>query len=280
MLKQRIITALVLGPLVIWSVLSFPHPAIAIEMAVILCIGAWEWARLSGITSQIGRVGFALFNGGVFAGIAVLMHYDQSFLIPALYLAGIFWLFALVMVIYFNRKKITPLNNTSSLIKIFTLIFGSGILAGSFLSIVALHRDASYGSIYILALLILIWAADSCAYFAGKAFGKHKLAVNVSPGKSWEGVIGGLAGTIIAAYLFSLYLDISATNILKFIFIALITIGFSIVGDLTESLFKRRAGIKDSSQILPGHGGIMDRIDSLVAAAPIFILGLIILGVK
>jgi len=260
--------------------LVFPHPAIAIEMAVILCLGAWEWARLAGITNQIGRIGYALINGGVFAAIALLIHYDNYYLIPSLYLTGIFWLFSLFMVIYFNRAKITALNTTSLFVKISTLIFGTGILVGSFLSIVALHRDARYGAIYILALLILIWVADSAAYFAGKAFGKHKLAINVSPGKSWEGVVGGLAGAVIAAYLFSFYLEINTENVLSFVFIAVFTIAFSVVGDLTESLFKRRAGIKDSSQILPGHGGIMDRIDSLTAAAPIFILGLMIMDVQ
>ncbi len=280
MLKLRIITALVLGPLIIWSVLTFSHRAIAIELAGILCLGAWEWARLAGIKKQPGRIGFAIFMGAVFTAVSLLLHDDKSYLLPALYLAGLFWLFALFMVIYFNRTTITGLNNPSKMIITGTLVFGVGVLTGSFISITALHQNAQYGAIYILALLIMIWVADSAAYFSGKAFGKSKLAVNVSPGKSWEGVIGGLIGTVVVAYLFALYLNIESTYILKFIMIALITICFSIVGDLTESLFKRRAGIKDSSQILPGHGGIMDRIDSLTAAAPIFILGLIVFGVQ
>ncbi len=280
MLKLRIITALVLGPLIIWSVLVFSHRAIAIEMAAILCIGAWEWARLAGINNQIGRITFALLMGLVFAAITLLIHQNHSFQLTGLYLAAVFWLFALIMVIYFNRAAIVPLDRNSTYAKLGTLIVGMGILAGSFVSIVALHRAPEYGAIYILVLLILIWVADSAAYFAGKAFGKNKLALNVSPGKSWEGVIGGMIGTMIAAYLSALYLEIESSLIIKFILIALLAISFSIVGDLTESLFKRRAGIKDSSQILPGHGGIMDRIDSLTAAAPIFVLGLTILGVR
>jgi len=280
MLKLRIITALVLGPLIIWSVLSFSHPAIAIEMAAILCLAAWEWARLAGIKNQPGRIGFAIFIAVVIAAIALLIHLDSSYILSGLYLTGIFWLFALVMVINSNRTVIKTLTKISFPGVAGSLLFGVGILAGSFLSIVALHRDVKYGAYYILALLILIWVADTAAYFSGKAFGKHKLAVNVSPGKSWEGVIGGMIATIIAAYLLTLYLNIDPENILSFILVAVIAISFSIVGDLTESLFKRRVGVKDSSQILPGHGGILDRIDSLTAAAPIFTLGLIMLGVQ
>ncbi len=280
MLKLRILTALVLGPLIIWSVLSFSHPAIAIEMAAILCLAAWEWARLAGIKNQIGRIGYAVFIAVIIAAITLLIHLDSSYLLPGLYLTGIFWLIALVLVINSNRTKIKTLNKISFPVIAGSLLFGVGILAGSFLSIVAVHRDVKYGAYYILALLILIWVADTAAYFSGKAFGKHKLAVNVSPGKSWEGVIGGMIGTVIAAYILTFYLNIESDNIMNFILVAVLTVSFSIVGDLTESLFKRRVGIKDSSRILPGHGGILDRIDSLTAAAPIFILGLILLGVQ
>ena len=276
MLKLRIITALVLGPLVIWSVLGLSHQFLAYELAAILCIGAWEWARLAGITHQLGRIGFALFVAGLLWLLAYFLHQDISILNPVLYFAGGFWLFALFSIVYFNRSPVTTVTNLSVSARVITLLVGACLLLSAFVALTALHR--SYGANYVLVLLVLIWIADSGAYFAGKAFGKHKLAMNVSPGKTWEGVAGAIVGTVIAGYLISLLLNIESANIIYFILVAVVTVALSIVGDLIESLFKRRSGVKDSSQILPGHGGILDRIDSLIAAAPIFLLGLISMG--
>jgi len=277
MLKLRIMTALVLGPLIIWSVLSFSHQYIAYELAGILCIGAWEWARLSNITHQMGRIGFAGLVAGLFALVSYVLHQDISLLNPILYVSTLFWLLALGLIVYANRRPVTAVDKLSPTMTLVSLLAGVFILLGAFIAITALHQQ--HGAKYIIVLLALIWIADSGAYFSGKAFGKHKLAVNVSPGKSWQGVYGALIGTGIAGYLISLYLEIAAAKVVYFILIALLTVVLSVVGDLIESLFKRRAGVKDSSNILPGHGGILDRIDSLLAAAPVFLLGLTSMGV-
>jgi phosphatidate cytidylyltransferase len=159
------------------------------------------------------------------------------------------------------------------------LLAGLVILLGAFMSIIGLHQSSQYGYHFILILLAIIWIADSAAYFTGKAFGKHKLAPHISPGKTWEGIYGAVIAIVIVAVIITRMLELPFQQSVLFIGIAIITMAISVVGDLMESLFKRRAGIKDSSQLLPGHGGILDRIDSLVAAAPVFLLGLILAGI-
>ncbi|MGD8784881.1 MAG: phosphatidate cytidylyltransferase [Thioalkalispiraceae bacterium] len=278
MLRKRVLTALVLGPFIIWSVLTFSHPAIAVEMAVILVLAGWEWARLSGLKSQIGRVGYATFIGGLLLLLAGWMHYDSSWLKIALYVIAAWWVLMLMLIIFSNRKEVQAIAKFSPLLVITNLFSGVFILSGAFISVVAMHQQ--YGPTYILITLILIWIADSAAYFTGKAFGKHKLAINVSPGKTWEGVVGGILATIIAAYGFAIYLGLVSPKVIHFVLIVIVAICFSVVGDLVESLFKRRAGVKDSSQLLPGHGGILDRIDSLMSAAPFFLTGLLLTDIR
>lgn len=280
MLKLRIITALVLGPLIIWSVLALPHKYLVIELLAILCLAAWEWARMSGIINQLGRIGFAMFVCGAMMFLTYFLHEYKSLINGLLYFFALFWACALILLFYINRAPIRVIQKITPSEMAVSLLTGLCILLGAFVSIAGLHQNPSYGAKYILVLLLIIWVADSAAYFAGKAFGKRKLAINVSPGKSWEGVIGAVVATVITAYLLTLYLKIDPSKMVAFILVALVTMIFSIVGDLIESLFKRRSGIKDSSQILPGHGGIMDRVDSLVSAAPIFLLGLIGMGIQ
>jgi len=129
-------------------------------------------------------------------------------------------------------------------------------------------------------MMVLIWGADTGAYFAGRAFGKRKLAPQVSPGKSWEGVAGAMGVTVVVALVGGALLDVSGVALFGLVILSLITVAFSIVGDLMESLMKRRVGVKDSGTLLPGHGGVLDRIDSLTAAAPIFALGVSLLGIR
>lgn len=280
MLKQRVLTALILGPLIIWSVLAFEHSALAIEMGLILMLAAWEWARMSGINNQMGRVGYSFFIAGLLLLLAWVMHIRSEWLQPVLYVFSLWWTIAVLIIVRANRKQVSIVERFTPGLIVQNLLAGSLILSGAFIAVVAMHQFEEYGAVYILILLVLIWIADSAAYFTGKAFGKHKLAANVSPGKTWEGVAGGLLGSAIAAYIISIYLDLESAVSFQFIIIAIFAVVFSIVGDLIESLYKRRAGIKDSSQLLPGHGGILDRIDSLMSSAPIFLLGLLVAGVK
>jgi len=275
MLKQRILTAVILGPLILWSVVVFSHRALAIEIGLILSIAAWEWARLSGIHHQLVRITYSVFMALAMLALTLLMHTHSEFMQIILWIVALWWLIALVIIAVENQhpQKQKPITTNQLVVN---LLAGMVILLGAYVAIVGLHQAPQYGYVFILVLLALIWLADSAAYFTGKTFGKHKLAVHVSPGKTWEGVMGALVATLLASIIITTIMEFTDINRVLFTLIALITVSISIVGDLLESLFKRRVGVKDSSQLLPGHGGILDRIDSLVAAAPVFLLGLML----
>jgi phosphatidate cytidylyltransferase len=149
-------------------------------------------------------------------------------------------------------------------------VAGLLVIVPMWLGVALIHADP--GPAYVLVLMLLVWGADTGAYFAGRAFGRHKLAPHVSPGKSWEGVAGGMAMTVAVAAMASWLLH-PMMGAPLFILLSLVTVAFSILGDLQESMFKRIVDLKDSGGLLPGHGGVLDRIDSLTAASPVFALG-------
>ena len=155
--------------------------------------------------------------------------------------------------------------------------FGLAILLPSWQALILL-KQWELGNWLILAVMILVWAADIGAYFSGKTFGKRKLAPQVSPGKSWEGLIGGLLTSLVITLVVGVYRGWSARELILALLGAALVVAISVIGDLTESMFKRSSGIKDSSQLLPGHGGVMDRIDSLTAAIPVFVVLLWLAG--
>jgi phosphatidate cytidylyltransferase len=152
-------------------------------------------------------------------------------------------------------------------------VIGLFVLIPAWLAVVGLHGNGESGPYFVIYLLSLIWVADSSAYFGGRRWGKRKLASAVSPGKTWEGAISAIIFSIFYALLAAYLFDIQGNQWLVFVVLSQVTVVFSIFGDLTESMFKRHAGIKDSGAIIPGHGGILDRIDSVVAAAPVFVVG-------
>jgi phosphatidate cytidylyltransferase len=280
MLKLRIITALILGPFILWSVLTFSHRAIAVELAIIFLLGAWEWARMAGLDSQYARIFYALSIGLLMTLASLLLHIYPEHLPTALYFVAGWWFFCLFWLARIEKIGIKSGQPFTAALKFTNLIVGTVVLLGAFIALTGLHQAEPYGAYYIIALLILIWTADTAAYFTGKALGKHKLAPTISPGKTWEGVAGAMLAIIVVAYLLTMFLDLNDENVISFIILCVIAIIFSVAGDLFESMFKRRAGIKDSSQILPGHGGILDRIDSLLSASPIFFSGLLLVGIK
>lgn len=157
-------------------------------------------------------------------------------------------------------------------------ILGWLVLAPAWTAMVDLHTRGASGPIMVLALLCLIWAVDISAYFAGRRFGTRRLASRVSPGKTWEGVAGGVVGAALVGMLAGAIGGLPGGAGVVFVLLCIATVPVSVVGDLAESLFKRQAGLKDSGCLLPGHGGVLDRIDSLTAAAPFFALGWIGLG--
>lgn len=268
MLKQRIITALILAPLMLAGVFLLPINEFGIFIGAIVTIAAWEWANMAGISQPAGRVAYALVVALSLLATSWLLSRDSSYQALFLTVAGGWWLLALLFVLRY--PTLTALWSG----KITRVLIGFCVLIPMWVGFMYL-KQAAHSSVLILYLMFLIWGADTGAYFAGKRWGKSKLAPQVSPGKSWAGFWGGLATALLVSIVFAAYchsylkpLDIS--SFLNLILISVVTMFASVLGDLLESMFKRYRGIKDSSSLLPGHGGVLDRIDSMTAAVPVF----------
>lgn len=281
MLKERVISAIVLIAIVLAALLLFSPFYFALTLGVVIILGVWEW-------TQFLRFKQAFFwryaiTGLVSAFLFLWIYDERAFLNagrvfeqyaePALLSSVLWWIIALFFVItYPKSSKIWGKHSVLQFPFAFlTLIpFLIGVLR---LRLDGYVANPYHGLLLLLYVLVLVWAADSGAYFVGRKFGKHKLAPKVSPGKSWQGVIGGLLTAVIFSGIFIYFAGTELTakiSVSSFIALSVATVAISILGDLTESMFKREAGIKDSSQLIPGHGGILDRIDSLTAAVPFF----------
>ena len=273
-LKRRVMTALLLMPAVILSTLLLPTVYFGLIWAVIILIGAWEWAGLIGWRTGIGRLIYSLTIAILlYAAFRLHVFFPHGWLLLSIFSLA-WWCVALGWVVQFEQGRSIP-SLGSPMARVFV---GWLILVPTWGALVAIHRYAENGPVLVIVLMMLIWGADSGAYFFGKRFGKRRLSARTSPGKSWEGVAGGLSITGILSVSVGLYAQLPLEKSVAFIFLSLAAVILSILGDITESLFKRRAGEKDSGHLLPGHGGILDRIDSLTAAAPFFALGLFLGG--
>lgn len=270
MLKQRVITASILAILVIWGLFALSTPMIGSILAFVVLLGGWEWARMIGMASNAARAAYVAGLLVVLWLVQRLVAADPSLLASILVLAVSWWIAGTVMVLRYRGKT-----GLSGFDRVAGVIIGVLVLVPTWLALVHLH---ALGPGLVLFIFMLIWGADIGAYFAGRKFGKRKLAPHVSPGKSIEGVFGGLALSAVVAAVGMAIFEMPLANAIWFVPLCFVVVIFSVIGDLFESLFKRRVGLKDSGQLLPGHGGILDRIDSLTTAAPIFTLGLILFG--
>ncbi len=264
MLKQRVLTALILAPLAVWAILALPSPVFALLFGVIMLLGAWEWTRLIGFTSMGGRFGYVATIALLMVGLFPMMSMPGS-IVALGASAMVWWIAALVSVLRYPAGIEVWRQN-----KVARALAGGFVLVPAWGCLVLLQHAPGPG--FVLLLMVLIWGADTGAYFAGRRWGRHRLAPSVSPGKTWEGVGGGAAVALLAGAVGWLWLR-PETALPGFIVLCGVTIAFSVLGDLSESMFKRMMNIKDSGGLLPGHGGILDRIDSLTAAAPVFALG-------
>jgi phosphatidate cytidylyltransferase len=259
MLKTRIATSVI--SLTILGTVLFVLPAIYAQLviALLILVGAWEWAGFLNVSAGAGRFAYVALIAAFMAAIALVVPELSG---RVLQLSCIWWVIAFLWIFFFP----TP-------IPMFVRwICGGLVLVPVFVAMLYLY---SLSAEMLLFALVIVWAADVGAYFSGKLFGRVKLAPSISPGKTWEGVFGGLVMVLILAFAFAMYSDIDPAVLLPF---CVAVAAVSIVGDLTVSMFKRTAGVKDSGQLFPGHGGILDRIDSVSSAAPVFALGLGWLG--
>ena len=272
MLKQRVITALLLLPLVVALVFAAPASWFLILLAIVLLGASLEYRRLAGITSQMGGYLLVAVQAVILAG---LFWYRGDWINNTfLYLSVccIVWLLLFIRLPLYRPD--TPPDATYRVASVATTLLSitTGWFALSWL------RIQSEGPWLILLLLLIVWAADTGAYFAGKTFGKRKLAPNISPGKTRAGLFGGLIAAPLVALVAVSLMPVESIGTTQLVLLSLVTALVSVGGDLMISLHKRTSGFKDSGSLLPGHGGILDRVDSLLAAAPFFALGLLVAG--
>ncbi len=260
-LRQRIVTACVLIPIIILSVFCLPSPLFLLAVAIILSLAAWEWSLLAGLSEIWQRI---LYIGLLWWGFSTV----QLLLVKVtLWISLAWWLLVFCLILcYPNVNKKLFRGWSSCLLSFFVFI--------PFL--IGLNTLHKISSVKVLFILCLIWAADTGAYFFGMLWGKHKLAPKISPGKTIEGLCGGIVSALIVAAVFAIFAEIKFGKLLPWTILVILVVLFSVLGDLFESIMKRQARVKDSGRWIPGHGGILDRIDSLTAAVPVFTLGLLL----
>lgn len=280
MLKQRIITALILAPLALIAILFLPLQGFEMAIALVVALGAWEWANLTGLTTSVSKVIYAAITlGGCLAlsyVVPIEQIWSQGQLNPLfnliLQIAAGWWLVSLGMIIAYPKCSAFWRNSV-----FWRGLFGILTLIPTWVAIVTLRTslydvEPLYGASLIFYVLGIVWAADIGAFFVGVKFGRHKLRPNVSPGKTLEGLFGGIAASSAIIGFAALHYQVDTSRIWAHLLVGGLTVAVSALGDLNESMFKRCAGCKDSGNLLPGHGGLLDRIDSLTAAFPIFAL--------
>jgi len=277
MLKQRIITSLVLTPFVIWGVFSMPAVYFSLFILLLVGLSSWEWGHLSGIENSLFKGLYTAASLIVFVFLLWYIDITTRFFYVLLSISIAWWLYRIIRILFYRTATSTDAPLQRKGLNVATAMATIVALLIPFYSIVYLRNDYDFPG-YLFYLLMTIWTADVFAYFSGKFLGKNKLAPHVSPGKTWEGVYGAFVGTSIGAIIGILSFGFNLREGVLFFVLTFIVVAISIFGDLSESLYKRQNAIKDSGNLLPGHGGILDRVDSLVAAAPFYIVGLSLLG--
>lgn len=278
MLKQRIITAIWLIPLVLGAVFGLPTEYFSWVLIGVFLIAAKEWGQIIDKRCQITQWSFTVTIGILLVALNLFVPSDELWFkghlhpvyLSIILIGAFWWIIAFLLVISFPKSA--ALWQKSHMFK---SMFGQLTLIPCYAALVALkglstEADPYYGGSLVFLVMLVVWATDSGAYFAGKALGRTKLMPNVSPAKTIEGLVGGLTMSMLIVFAI---MQVSPEQELSLVicvtlFVALV----SAVGDLSESMFKRVAEIKDSGNILPGHGGVLDRIDSLTAALPVFTL--------
>lgn len=266
MLKQRLMTAAILIPLMLGAIFYLPPVPFAYFTGVITLAAGWEWTNLMEVKQPGWRAAYLILMTMVAYGILFVP------VLELLRLTLLWWVLAFILALYYPKgsKRWGKGDLFRGLMGLFVLVPCWGAI--NFI------RGQTDGIYILLFVMVLVWGADTAAYFAGKKWGKHKLLPQVSPGKSMEGVLAAIFFSIIYT-LFLFWLDDMPGSTWKWgVLLSIVTVAFSVVGDLTESMLKRHVGLKDSGNLLPGHGGLLDRIDSLTAAAPIFALGALLIG--
>lgn len=282
MTKTRVLAALVMAPAVIAAVLLLPTGWLMLVSAVVFLLALWEWLRLSGLEDTLARSMLLACNLALMVALVWGSKSHHTHNLPLfqliIVLGVLWWWLALLWLKHFGFSSRIEGNA-----RILKLVAGTAAIIPAWCALAVVHAASPHGPGWLLLVLLLVWAADSGAYFTGRSFGGRwfggrKLAPRISPNKTLEGLAGGVGLAMLVALVGAWLLGAPAPQWPAIIGVAAVTVLFSVAGDLFESLLKRHAGMKDSGTLIPGHGGVLDRVDSVLAALPIFALGKIWLG--
>ena len=274
MTRTRLLAAFIMGPTVIAAVLLLPTQWMVLLAAVVFLAGMWEWFALAEIEDTLARGALLVLNLLLMVALAWATGSADGTMVLfklALVVGVVWWLLAMLWLVHYDFASDHDTNA-----RVFKLAAATLAVIPAWCALALLHND---GPGWLLLALSTIWATDTGAYFAGRAWGKRKLAPRISPNRTVAGLVGGLAAGVLVAVLGAwLLLGTLPSQLALVALVALLTVLFSVVGDLFESLLKRHVGAKDSGNLIPGHGGVMDRLDSVLAALPVFALGKFWLG--
>ncbi len=278
--RTRVIAALVMAPFAIGAILLLPTSWLVMLAALVFLVGLWEWFKLAEIDDTLQRTVLLTANLLLMV-LLVWASRGSTDLVPLRLMAlvgAVWWLLALLWLRFFHFAS-----DHETWARVFKLAAGTLAVVPAWCALGLIHSSEPNGHIWLFVALAIVWAADSGAYFAGRHFGGRwflgrKLAPRISPNKTLEGLLGGLAAGMLVAGVGALLAGVDLAQLPGVLLVAVFTVLFSVVGDLFESLLKRHVGAKDSGDVIPGHGGVLDRIDGVLAALPIFVLGKEVFG--
>lgn len=277
MTKIRLLASLVMAPVAIAAILLLPTPWMVALATVVLLAGLWEWFDLAEIDDTLARSVLLIAHLGVMVAIVWASRWREGYTLVLYQVAAIvgvlWWLGALF---WLGRSRFG--SDHESFARAFKLAAAALAVIPAWCALAWIHAEQPDGHRWLLAALAIVWAADTGAYFTGRKLGRRKLAPTISPNKTIEGLVGGVVAGVVAGIGFGMIAGADAADLPKVALVALAAVLFSVVGDLFESMLKRHVGVKDSGRLIPGHGGILDRIDGVLAALPVFALGKALLG--
>jgi phosphatidate cytidylyltransferase len=278
MTKTRVLAALVLAPIAIAAILLLPTPWLVALAAVVFLAGLWEWFRLADVEDTRARTVLLVANLALMVAIVWGSRGPDGALSFVLFklakMIGNLWL--LLSGLWLKHFEYAADHDTHA--RVFKLAAGTLAIVPAWCALAWIHGERPMGHRWLFVALMLVWAADSGAYFVGRHLGRRKLSPRISPNKTVEGLLGGLAAGVLVAVAFAPLAGARLSQLPAVALVAAVAVGFSVVGDLFESLLKRHVGAKDSGDLIPGHGGVLDRIDGVIAALPVFALGKALLG--